>query len=121
MLRIIPLRVSRIIWTSGIAAFLLISVIPLGRTPLQDVSGGDKIAHFAVFFLLAIFPILTGAARTRTVTIILLLLAFGSEALQCLTSYRSGEIGDIAADLLGLFAGIAAGITIRHRKNREVQ
>ncbi|HPD97037.1 MAG TPA: VanZ family protein [Synergistales bacterium] len=116
MLRIIPIRVSRIIWTSGIAAFLLISVIPLGRTPLQDVSGGDKIAHFAVFFLLAIFPILTGAARTRTVTIILLLLAFGSEALQCLTSYRSGEIGDIAADISGLAVGILSGIALTGKK-----
>jgi VanZ family protein len=110
MLKIIPLRVSRIIWSSGIAAFLLISVIPLGQTPLQDVSGGDKIAHFAVFLLLALFPMLTGAARVRTVTVVLLLLAFGSEALQCLTDYRSGEMLDIFADLLGLAIGVLLGI-----------
>ncbi len=103
------LRWLRAAWVAGIIAFLAVSVMPIGRTPLSGVEMGDKIAHFGVFFILAIFPVSTGAVRTVTVFVALLLLAVGSESLQALIPFRSWEVADIVVDFLGMLAGLALG------------
>ena len=110
----IPVWFLRVLWTTGIIVFLLISVIPLGRTPLSDVESGDKIAHFGVFFILALFPVITRAVSKRMVFLLLLLVALGSETLQIFVPYRSAEATDIAADILGLFAGLGSCFVLRH-------
>lgn len=97
------------IWTTGIIAFLVVSVIPLGRTPLFCVESGDKIAHAGAFPILALFPAATGAVSMGTAIFVLFLVAVGSELMQTLVVYRSGEMLDIAADLSGMFAGLAIG------------
>jgi len=102
-------RFLRVIWYSGIAAFLIVSVAPLGKTPVSEINMGDKIAHFAVFFFLAMFPAATGAVSDRTALIFLLLLAPGSELIQSFIPYRTGEFLDIAADLAGMISGLGAG------------
>jgi VanZ family protein len=103
------LKWLRAAWVAGIIAFLAVSVMPIGRTPLSGVEMGDKIAHFGVFFILAIFPVSTGAVRTITVFFVLLLLAVGSESLQALVPFRSWEVSDIVADLVGILAGLVIG------------
>lgn len=111
----IPVWFLRVVWTMGIIAFLVISVVPLGRTPLSSIESGDKIAHFGVFFILALFPTATGTVSGRTVIFVLFLVALGSELLQTLVPYRSWEMLDIAADLLGLFVSLAVGGAVSRR------
>lgn len=108
----IPAWWSRILWAAGMAAFLAVSVLPIGETPLSGMEDGDKIAHFGVFFILAFFPVATACVSKRTVVILLLAVAVVSETLQSMIPYRSWEILDIAADLLGLAVGLAAGSTV---------
>lgn len=99
----------RTLWIAGIISFLVISAIPIGETPLSDIKAGDKLAHYGVFFLLAFFPAGTGAVSKRIAVVVLFFVAIGSELMQVFLVYRSGEILDIAADLLGLFTGLALG------------
>ena len=109
----IPLNWLRAAWVAGIIGFLWISVTPLGRTPLSDIGGGDKIAHLGVFFTLALFPVATRSVSIKTVVVVLTLVAVGSELLQTFVSYRSAEIMDIAVDLIGMCAGLALGVTLQ--------
>jgi len=102
-------RWLRFAWVAGIAAFLVISIIPLSRSPLPEVAMADKAAHFGVFLILALFPTAAGAVRTRTVVVVLVLLALASEGLQAMIPFRSCEAADIAADLLGMLSGLALG------------
>lgn len=111
------LRWLRAAWVTGIIAFLAVSVMPIGITPLSGIEMGDKIAHFGVFFILAIFPVATGAVRTFTVFLVLLLLAVGSESLQALVPFRSWEVADIVADLLGTIAGLVMGLGLARMRN----
>jgi VanZ family protein len=103
----------RAAWFASIIGFLWISVTPLGRTPLSGIGYGDKIAHFGVFFILALFPVATRSVSLKTVAVILSLVALSSELLQTLVPYRSAEIMDIAADLPGMFAGLTLGTTLQ--------
>ncbi|HQO84054.1 MAG TPA: VanZ family protein [Synergistales bacterium] len=109
-------RWLRCAWIAGIAAFLAVSVMPLSRSPLPGVEMGDKIAHFGVFFVLALFPVVTGAVRVRTVFFVLLLLAITSESLQALVPFRSFEGADLVADILGLLSGFAIGAVLAGKK-----
>jgi len=102
-------RWLRFAWVAGIAAFLVISIMPLSRSPLPEVAMADKAAHFGVFIILALFPTAGEALRTRTVVVVLVLLALASEGLQAMVPFRSCEAADIAADLLGMLSGIALG------------
>ena len=109
----IPLNWRRVAWVASIIGFLWISVTPLGRIPLSGIGCGDKIAHFGVFFILALFPVATRSISIKTVVVVLSLVALSSEMLQALVPYRSAEIMDIAADLLGMCAGLTLGTTLR--------
>ncbi|MDO9508692.1 MAG: VanZ family protein [Thermovirgaceae bacterium] len=112
-LRNIPIWFLRTVWVAGIIAFLLISIMPIGRTPLSAIDMGDKIAHFGVFFILSLFPTATEAASRKTVFLVLLLVALGSEVIQVFVPYRSGEVMDFIADMLGFFAGSGVGFVLR--------
>ena len=109
-------RWLRFAWIAGIAAFLAVSVMPLSRSPLPGVEMGDKIAHFGDFFVLALFPVVTGAVRVRTVFLVLLVLAITSESLQALVPFRSCEVADLAADVMGLLLGLVIGVVLARKK-----
>ena len=77
----------------------------------------DKVAHFLMFlpFVLLAYASLIKhdiqAGRKAAVLAILTLagicLAIGTEYLQSLTEYRSCDINDLYADIIGIFAGTA--------------
>ncbi len=117
----IPVWLVRAIWVAGIIGFLAISVVPIGRNPFPGIEAGDKIAHLGVFFILALFPVVTGVASKRAVIVVLSIVAVGSELLQSLLPYRSWEVIDITADLLGLFAGLAAGYALTRMRDTTVR
>lgn len=116
----IPVWLLRAIWVAGIIGFLAISVIPTGRNPFSGIEAGDKIAHLGVFFILALFPAATGAVSKKAATVVLVIVAVTSESLQSMLPYRSWEVLDIAADLLGLFAGLAAGYALTRLRDTNV-
>lgn len=90
----------------------------------------DKIMHFMMFFP---FPVLSGMVfldRDRRIvsniaTILILAaagagVAYGTEILQAHTGYRSYEIADFYADLIGISAGAIAAMTyIIHTGTRK--
>lgn len=83
--------------------------------PELDIPGLDKLVHFMMFIPFPALAYLTienpknGFKKTLTFIVLIFitgcLLATGTEYIQKLTDYRSFEIGDIAADFIGLFIG----------------
>lgn len=90
----------------------------------------DKILHFLMFVP---FPVLAGmvfikrdgrtAANIATMLILAVAgagIAYGTEVLQSHTEYRSYEIADFYADLVGISAGTIAALTyIIHTGTRK--
>jgi VanZ family protein len=73
----------------------------------------DKVAHFLMFAGVAALATLAGVALRWTAAI-LVLQAMASEAVQhYVLPGRSGDWGDLTADLLGIAAGIALVLTWR--------
>ncbi len=77
----------------------------------------DKVVHFLMF---APFPILAymtfwpaDAGKIRRLAVLLVIIAFGAgmavatERIQAMTGYRSCEIKDFAADMVGILSGAA--------------
>ena len=90
--------------------------------PELDILGLDKLVHFIMFTPFPALAYLTienpKNSFKRDLTFIALifiagcLLATGTEYIQKLTDYRSFELGDIAADFIGLF--ISSILTLLH-------
>ncbi|KAI8645144.1 hypothetical protein BD408DRAFT_429938 [Parasitella parasitica] len=88
----------------------------------------DKALHFSIFFIVAVFLYflwnLSVKRNLILATIILVVLAVGSEFIQGLLPYRAFDGYDILANLLGGTCGIAISSTIdclidRHRENKR--
>ena len=86
--------------------------------PELDIPGLDKLVHFMMFAPFPVLAFLTIESQNKSfkknlpfITLIFLtgcFLAIGTEYIQKLTSYRTFELGDIAADFTGLFIGSIA-------------
>ncbi|KAG2196557.1 hypothetical protein INT47_010396 [Mucor saturninus] len=108
--------------------FLILMGI-LGFAPIHlHEQVDDKILHFTIFFILACFLYfiwnLSVKRNLILATCLLLILAIGSEFIQGLLPYRSFDIYDIAANLMGGVTGIIASSTVdflidRKRENRR--
>ena len=94
-----------------------------------DIPGLDKLVHLMMFSPFPVLAYLTienhkNSFKTNLSLIVLIfligcLLATGTEYIQKLTDYRSFEIGDIAADLTGLFIG--STLTLLHSTLKKSQ
>jgi len=102
------------------AAILVLSLIP--RPP--DITGGfrygDKLAHFAAYFVLSLLVAVTAARRTRLKTWILAVAAgllYGAliEFLQYFTP-RQMEALDLAFNLAGSLCGASVSLPLMRRK-----
>lgn len=72
-----------------------------------DLGGGrDKVAHFAVFLLFALFGFGVWPARVPTVTVGLLAYGLAMEVAQDLSGRRMGDPLDLLADACGVFAAL---------------
>ena len=93
------------------------AIVWLSLTPSPPEPGfeyGDKLAHFLAYGLLMFwFAYLYGATRAR-IGYALLWVAMGValEIAQGTTSFRSLELGDMAANALGVLAGAAAALSL---------
>lgn len=119
-------HISLILFCIYVAAVILLCLIRTDSIPeLPKFILGvplDKITHLVMFIpfpilgYMAFFPTGKESWRKFAVLGILCILgagfAFSTERLQSLTDYRSYEIADMMADLIGIALGAIAGIII---------
>lgn len=97
-----------LVWLTLLMYALLLK--PTGSTPI--LPNVDKIAHFGLFFgqfWLIARSILACTGKTYWVVgvVLAIMLAVGSKLLQGLTGYRSMEIWDGVADVLGAMVALS--------------
>lgn len=105
--------------TLFVAAILVVCMIPIPDTPLSEVSLIDKWTHVAMYAALEVvmFTELNrrraslSAGRLLAATVVAPAALGGLvELMQAyLTTYRSGEWADFAADCVGVLAGALVG------------
>lgn len=105
--------------TLFVAAILVVCMIPIPDTPLSEVSLIDKWTHVAMYAALEVvmFTELNrrraslSAGRLLAATVVAPAALGGLvELMQAyLTTYRSGEWADFAADCVGVLAGAIVG------------
>jgi VanZ family protein len=104
---VLPLRYRWFWFGAGVATLALILVLALAPLPTAiPVVEGDKITHFAAFAYLAVWFL--GIFQPRlglAVAVALALYGILIELLQSLTPYRSADVYDVLADVIGIGAG----------------
>jgi VanZ family protein len=103
---------ARIVVVAGLAGVAWASLAPTDDVPLSHAFS-DKVLHFAAYALLGVAAAL--AQRTpRIVLSVVLLSAFGLliEILQGMTDYRSFDLRDLVADMLGAAVGLLVGLLV---------
>lgn len=105
--------------TLFVAAILVVCMIPVPETPLDEVSLIDKWTHVAMYAALEVVLFTEMNRRRASLSAARLLVATVAapaalgglvELMQAyLTTYRSGEWADFAADCVGVAAGALAG------------
>lgn len=115
-------KISTVLFCIYMIAVVLLCIVKTDSLPElpRSIFGIplDKLTHFTMFLpfpvlgYCAFHPTAEGCWRKAAVLAILLILgcvfAFATERLQAMTSYRSCELLDLAADGLGLIAGSMA-------------
>ncbi|MDR1076246.1 MAG: VanZ family protein [Xanthomonadaceae bacterium] len=97
------------LWLCAIAAVVVVCLIP--PPPLPEIpQGGDKVEHFAAYFILAAAAVQIFAKRgmCRVAAVFLVLLGIGIEFAQgALTVTRMADPWDALANACGAIAGMA--------------
>ena len=103
----LPLRYRWFWLAAGIATLAVILAVALA--PLQTalpIEQGDKVAHFFAFAWLAVWFLGIFEPRlSLAVAVALTLYGILIELLQSLTPYRSADVYDVVADVIGIGAG----------------
>ena len=110
-----PLRhLSRWLWLGrlGIAVIVVGSLVPMPDVP-SPIEHGDKLEHLLGYFGITAWYAQLVPDRRRLALYALGFLALGVaiELLQGLTSWRSADWNDLAADAVGVAAGWAVALT----------
>jgi VanZ family protein len=88
-----------------VLATIIASLIPVPPPP--DISFGDKLAHIAVYSMLAVwFAGIYRRSRYPVIALGLILLGGGLELLQSTTAYRMGDWSDFLANGMGVLLGL---------------
>lgn len=76
----------------------------------------DKIVHFFLFSFLSLVNSLENKGRIRGIGCLLFLslFAISTEVLQKISGYRSFDVQDIIADLIGVVFGFCLGMKLEH-------
>ena len=87
-------------------ATIIVSLVP--APPPLSISFSDKLAHIAIYAVLAIwFAGIYTRSRYGVIAASLILLGGGLELLQSETGYRLGDWNDFLANGIGVFLGLA--------------
>ena len=110
-------RLLRGLWLAAILTVIAGSLLPGDSTPIRmldrlDIS--DKLQHFAAYAVLAFLPAIH-ERRRFVIRAVLFAVALGIalEFGQLDSPGRDFEIGDMAADTIGVCAGLMIGAPLR--------
>jgi VanZ family protein len=102
--------------TLGVIVVVSLAMLWPINHPLPAPNGTDKFVHLAAFAALA-YP-LARTGRVSLITIFISASAFGGiiEVMQP-TFYRSADMNDWIADIIGVVIGIGCGLLYRRMRN----
>lgn len=106
-------------WLLAIFAVTVGSLLPADVITFMPGGGAlsvnDKATHFLAYTLLAVLPIVSVERLVIAMALAgaMAPLGIAIEFLQLLVPGRSCEVGDMAADILGICCGIAVATTLR--------
>jgi VanZ family protein len=112
------LRARRIAFALCAALVLIVSLIPSPESlPVQ--TGWDKSDHALAFLVLGLLGLAAWPAAPGR--LLSALLGYGAliELLQGMTSYRSAQWSDLAADVVGLVAAACLWLILRAVRERR--
>lgn len=107
--------IRAIFWLSllGIA---VASLVPVGMLPPPALNIWDKAQHATAFVWLTVLGLLSYPAHAIRVGLGLLVFGGAIELAQAATGWRHGEWVDLAADAIGIGAGVAVWWLLRRRR-----
>ena len=108
---------SRIVRRTAFGAYLawllVLLLAPVAqRFPSNYYTSFDKVLHLGLFFGLALLGYLN-VPSIMAVTAFAVVVAGGTELLQGVTAYRSSELWDFVADLVGTGIGLVIAVGLR--------
>ena len=97
-----------------VAVIVVLSLVP---TAPELAVGGDKLAHFGAYGLMALLRLPWAGDRRRAWYGLLLVCGIGGgvELAQGLVPYRTGSAADFVADVAGATLGTGAVVIVRRR------
>ncbi len=96
-----------------LAWLLVLLLAPVAqRFPNNYYTSFDKVLNLGLFFGLALLGYLNVPSRVAVVALAVL-VAGGTEILQGFTAYRSSELWDFVADMVGTGVGLAIAVGLR--------
>ena len=116
----LPKQTAARLWLFvGLLWLLLITVLSL--IPISGTGVNDKWSHLLTYLFLAVwFSLLLQQKQLAWLALGLLIFGIVIEALQSLTSYRSAELGDIAANATGILLGLPLYLLPLHARGRRL-
>lgn len=117
-------QLLRLAWIVCLTLVVVGSLLPDNTLPIRALGRlniSDKVQHFAAYAVLAFLPAVHERPRVvKAIAFALVGLGVLLEFGQTLAT-RDFEIGDMVADTLGVFLGIAAGWPSRRFLNRDLK
>ena len=105
--------VRRAAFGTYLALTLLLLLAPVAQDlPSTYYASLDKVVHVGLFFGLALLGYLN-VPSILAVTAFVVLVAGGTEILQGFTAYRSRELWDFVADMVGTGTGLVVAVGLR--------
>jgi VanZ family protein len=116
------------LWTAAILTVCVGELVPGGSAPLTWVDSlgfSDKVEHFTAYFGLAVIPVL-GFESRRGILAALSMIVLGVllDFAQKFIPGRDFDWADIAANTVGVFAGLAVGrviLLVLRRRNSSAR
>lgn len=108
------LRASFVLALGAVFVLALLPAPDLGKF----VSWQDRIEHALLFLVLALWGLAAWPRRTAAVAVGLLAYGVAMEVAQSFTTYRQGDIWDVAADALGVGVGVSVVLALAQRRQR---
>jgi VanZ family protein len=105
----------RVVFGLGSILMLVLALMPLELRDERTFPASDKVAHVVAFACLALTACRGWPARWSRIVAGLVLYGAAIEVLQSLVPLRSASLSDLAADVVGILAGllIARGCAAR--------
>ena len=107
-------RLWLLLWGLLIAGVIVGSLLPADELPVLRFAGFDKLEHAFGYGVLSAYAVMLFARRKTQAwaAVGLMVLGIAIEIAQARwTSSRSGDPGDVLADLVGVLAGLAIAST----------